>query len=176
MTVDQLLDYIKNGTDDRLYAISQLMWLGVDQARICDVTQIDMFFLDKIRKIVDFERELEQNVASLPHLREAKRLGFSDSYVAELWHWSEDGVYALRCRAEIFPVYKMIDTCASEFDSYVPYFYSTYAEENESVVTERKRSLSSAPAPSASGRVSSSTIRLSTPCGRSGSSALRPSS
>ena len=139
MTVDQLLDYIKNGTDDRLYAISQLMWLGVDQARICDVTQIDMFFLDKIRKIVDFERELEQNVASLPHLREAKRLGFSDSYVAELWHWSEDGVYALRCRAEIFPVYKMIDTCASEFDSYVPYFYSTYAEENESVVTERKK-------------------------------------
>ncbi len=139
MSVDQLLDYIKNGTDDRLYAISQLMWLGVDQARICDVTQIDMFFLDKIRKIVDFERELEQNVASLPHLREAKRLGFSDSYVAELWHWSEDGVYALRCRAEIFPVYKMIDTCASEFDSYVPYFYSTYAEENESVVTERKK-------------------------------------
>ncbi len=139
MTVNQLLDYIKNGTDDRLYAISQLMWLGIDQARICDVTQIDMFFLDKIRKIVDFERELEQNVASLPHLREAKRLGFSDSYVAELWHWSEDGVYALRCRAEVFPVYKMIDTCASEFDSYVPYFYSTYAEENESVVTERKK-------------------------------------
>ena len=139
MTVDQLLDYIKNGTDDRLYAISQLMWLGVDQARICDVTQIDMFFLDKIRKIVDFERELEQNIASLPHLREAKRLGFSDSYVAELWHWPEDGVYALRCRAEIFPVYKMIDTCASEFDSYVPYFYSTYAEENESVVTNRKK-------------------------------------
>ena len=138
MTVDQLMEYIKNGTDDRLYAISQLMWLGVDPARICDVTQIDMFFLDKIRKIVDFERELEQNENSVPHLREAKRMGFSDSYIAELWHRTEDEVYELRCREGIFPVYKMIDTCASEFDSYVPYFYSTYAAENESIVMNRK--------------------------------------
>ena len=139
MTVDQLMEYIKNGTDDRLYAISQLMWLGVDPARICDVTQIDMFFLDKIRKIVDFERELEQNENSVPHLREAKRMGFSDSYIAELWHRTEDEVYELRCREGIFPVYKMIDTCASEFDSYVPYFYSTYAAENESIVMNRKK-------------------------------------
>ena len=139
MTVDQLLDYIREGTDDRLYAISQLMWMGVDHARICNITQIDMFFLDKIKKIVDFERELEQNPDSLAHLREAKRMGFSDSYVAELWDRTEDEIYELRCREGIFPVYKMIDTCASEFDSYVPYFYSTYAEENESIVTDRKK-------------------------------------
>ena len=139
MSVEELLDYVKDGTDDRLYAISQLMWLGVDPSLICDITQIDMFFLDKIKNIVDFEKELEANPDSVELLKEAKRLGFSDSYVSELWHETEDSVYERRMKEEIFPVYKMIDTCAGEFDSYVPYFYSTYADENESVVSDRKK-------------------------------------
>ena len=139
MSVDELLDYIKEGTDDRIYAISQLMWMGVDHSLICDITQIDMFFLDKIKKIVDFEKEMEKNPCSPELLREAKRMGFSDSYVAELWNQSEDEVYNYRVEHDIFPVYKMIDTCASEFDSYVPYFYSTYADENESIVSDRKK-------------------------------------
>ena len=139
MSVGDLLEYIKEGTDDRLYAISQLMWLGVDASLICDITQIDMFFLDKIRKIVRFEKELEKNKGSLPHLKEAKRRGFSDSYVAELWNRTADDIYNLRLKENIFPVYKMIDTCASEFESYVPYFYSTYAEENESIVSDKKK-------------------------------------
>lgn len=139
MTLDELLDYIKEGTDDRIYAISQLMWMGVDAARICDITQIDMFFLDKIQKIVDFEKELEANPNSLAYLSEAKRMGFSDSYLAELWNTTEDSIYEMRCKENVFPVYKMIDTCASEFDSYVPYFYSTYAAENESIVSDKKK-------------------------------------
>ena len=139
MTVEQLLDYIKEGTDDRLYAISQLMWMGVDASLICDITQIDMFFVDKIKKIVDLEKELEASHGSVELLREAKRSGFSDSYVAELWGDTTDNVYKLRCEENIFPVYKMIDTCASEFDSYVPYFYSTYAEENESIVSDKPK-------------------------------------
>ncbi len=139
MSVEDLLAYIQNGTDDRLYAISQLMWMGVDHSRICNITQIDMFFLDKIKKIVDFEREMEANPGSIELLKEAKRMGFSDSYVAELWKNTEDDVYKIRQKEDIYPVYKMIDTCASEFDSYVPYFYSTYAEENESIVSDRKK-------------------------------------
>ena len=139
MTVEQLLDYIKEGTDDRLYAISQLMWMGVDASLICDITQIDMFFIDKIKKIVDLEKELEASPGSVELLREAKRSGFSDSYVAELWGDTTDNIYKLRCEENIFPVYKMIDTCASEFDSYVPYFYSTYAEENESIVSDKPK-------------------------------------
>ena len=139
MTTDELLEYIKNGTDDRLYAISQLMWMGVDHSRICNITQIDMFFLDKIKKIVDFEREMEANVDSVFFLKEAKKMGFSDSYIAELWKETEDEVYAFRTSHDIYPVYKMIDTCASEFESYVPYFYSTYEDENESIVSDRKK-------------------------------------
>ncbi|MCR5610131.1 MAG: carbamoyl-phosphate synthase large subunit [Lachnospiraceae bacterium] len=139
MSTDELLKYIEDGTDDRLYAIAQLMWMGVDHSRICNITQIDMFFLDKIKKIVDFEKELENNHNDLSYLKEAKKMGFSDAYIAELWDMSEDEVYELRKKENIFPVYKMIDTCASEFDSYVPYFYSTYEDENESIVSDRKK-------------------------------------
>ena len=138
-TIDQLLEYIREGTDDRIYAIAQLMWLGVDPALVCDVTQIDLFFVDKIRKIVEFEKELSAGKGNLPLLREAKRLGFSDAAIAGIWNMKEQEVYDIRCREGIFPVYKMIDTCASEFSSYVPYFYSTYAEENESIVSPARK-------------------------------------
>jgi carbamoyl-phosphate synthase large subunit len=139
MSVDDLLEYVKIGTDDRIYAISQLMWMGVDHSRICNITGIDMFFLDKIKKIVDFEKEMEQNPNFVELLVEAKKMGFSDSYIAELWNVSEDEIYRRRCELGIFPVYKMIDTCASEFDSYVPYFYSTYEDENESIVSDKQK-------------------------------------
>ena len=139
MTTDELLAYIKEGTDDRLYAIAQLMWHGVDHSRICSITGIDMFFLDKIKHIVDFEKELEPVIITPELLREAKRLGFSDAYIGELWHLTEDEVYALRKKYGILPVYKMIDTCAGEFDSYVPYFYSTYETENESIVSDKEK-------------------------------------
>ena len=139
MTVDDLLAYIKEGTDGRLYAISQLMWMGVDHSRICSITGIDMFFLDKVKHIVDFEKELEPGIVSPELLREAKRWGFSDAYIAELWKMTEDEVCALRKQYGIQPVYKMIDTCAGEFDSYVPYFYSTYETENESIVSDKPK-------------------------------------
>ena len=139
MTTAELMEYIKNGTDDRIYAIAQLMWHGVDHSRICNITQIDMFFLDKIKNIVDFEREVEAAPGNTELLREAKRMGFSDKYIAQLWKVSEDDVYGMRKQAGVLPVYKMIDTCAGEFDSYVPYFYSTYETENESVVSDRKK-------------------------------------
>lgn len=139
MTTEQLLDYIKEGTDDRIYAISQLMWMGVDHSRICNITQIDMFFLDKIKKIVDFEKEMEENPNSPELMKAAKKMGFSDSYIAELWNTTEDDIYGRRIKEGLFPIYKMIDTCASEFDSYVPYFYSTYEEENESIVSDKKK-------------------------------------
>ena len=191
--VQKLLKYIEEGTDDRIYAISELLWLGVDPQVIYTRTAIDMFFLDKISRIVSFEKRLEEatghrsadsalssveaagyqsaevglsDIEAAEHrsadsalndieatecrsadvplidkelLCEAKRIGFSDSYIAELTGCEEEEVRLLRARYKIAPVYKMIDTCAGEFDSYVPYFYSTYEEENESVVSDRKK-------------------------------------
>ncbi len=139
MPAEELLRYIAEGTDDRIYAIAQLLRMGVDYSRICNITQIDMFFLDKIKRIVDFEEELKAAPGDPALLREAKRMGFSDPCIARLWGMEEKEIYARRREMGLFPVYKMIDTCASEFDSYVPYFYSTYEEENESVVTGRKK-------------------------------------
>ncbi|MBR2528539.1 MAG: carbamoyl-phosphate synthase large subunit [Blautia sp.] len=142
--VRKLLSYIEEGTDDRIYAISELLWLDADLQVIYNRTKIDLFFLEKIKRIVDFEKKLEQAAEyvdgiSQELLYEAKRMGFSDSYIAELSGLGEKEIWQLRKRYRICPVYKMIDTCASEFESYVPYFYSTYEEENESVVTENKK-------------------------------------
>ena len=136
----ELLDYAAKSPADRLYALGELLHRGMDPARICDATAISIFFLSKLKNITQFEEELRQNVGSAEHLREAKRLGFSDPSIARIWNTTERGVYDLRMKENILPVYKMIDTCASEFESYVPYFYSTYGgSENESVVTDRKK-------------------------------------
>jgi len=141
MSVDDLMKYIEEGTDDRIYAIAQLMYLGVDHSRICNVTQIDMFFLDKIKNIVDFEKVLEkpESVGNIKLLHEAKKMGFCDKYIALLWNMKEEEIFALRKTHNMFPVYKMIDTCASEFQGYIPYFYSTYEEENESIVSDKPK-------------------------------------
>ena len=136
----ELLDYAAKSPADRLYALGELLHRGMDPARICDATAISIFFLSKLKNITQFEEELRQNVGSADHLREAKRLGFSDPSIARIWNTTERAVYDLRMKENILPVYKMIDTCASEFESYVPYFYSTYGgSENESVVTARKK-------------------------------------
>ncbi len=141
MTVDELMEYIAEGTDDRIYAIAQLMYLGVDHSRICNATQIDMFFLDKIKNIVDFERVLEnpESKGNIDVLYKAKKMGFSDKYIAQLWNEKEDYVYELRKANNMFPVYKMIDSCAGEVISDIPYFYSTYEDENESIRTDREK-------------------------------------
>ena len=139
MSNDDLLAYIRKGTDDRIYAIAELIWNGIDLREIFEITQIDMFFLEKIKNIVEFERVVADNNDDLDVLYRAKRMGFSDKYIAKLWNTTEDDIYALRKKNNMFPVYKMIDTCASEFESYIPYFYSTYEQENESIVSDRKK-------------------------------------
>ena len=138
-SAEKLLDYIKIGTDDRLYAIAQLIRLNVDPVLIYNATKIDMLFIEKIKNIVEFESVIKQNKGSIEVLKDAKKMGVSDQYIGMCWGMSEGDVFKLRKENKIFPVYKMIDTCASEFDSYVPYFYSTYEEENESIVSDKKK-------------------------------------
>lgn len=138
-TDKQLLDYIALGTDDRIFAIAELMSRGTDLGQISTATQIDMLFLDKISNIVRLEEEIKARPWDPEALLAAKRSGFSDKALAWLWKCSEREVYEKRRELGIFPVYKMIDTCASEFDSYVPYFYSTYEQENESVVSDNDK-------------------------------------
>ena len=136
---DSLMDYIKIGTDDRIYAIAELLRRGCEVSVIAAETRIDRFFLDKMQKIVDMEKELKQCLGDKTVLYQAKKMGFSDKAIAWLWDKKETDIFKMRKDAHIFPVYKMIDTCASEFESYVPYFYSTYEIENESLIEDRKK-------------------------------------
>ena len=134
-----LMEYIKIGTDDRIFAIAQLLRMGEPISDIREQTRIDCFFLDKMKKIIDMEKELKQCIGNKELLYQAKKAGFSDRAVGWLWNMTETDIYEMRKTHGIFPVYKMIDTCASEFESYVPYFYSTYEDENESIVEKRKK-------------------------------------
>lgn len=135
----RLLEYIHTATDDRLYAISALIRNGVDLGMIYNATKIDMFFLEKFKNIVEFEQQLKNNINDIETLKTAKRMGVSDKYIAQAWGTNEHEIYRLREKNNLYPVYKMIDTCASEFSSYVPYFYSTYETENESIVSDKKK-------------------------------------
>ncbi len=136
---EELLEYITRGTDDRIYAIAQLIRLGASLDEIADATAIDRFFLRKLRNIVEEEKELQANVDDIAVLKDAKKMGFSDKEIAYLWDKTEREIFDLRKEHGILPVYKMIDTCASEFESYIPYFYSTYEDENESIVSDKKK-------------------------------------
>ena len=139
ISVADLLDYIKIGCDDRIYAIAELLRKGTEINTICKNTQIDRFFIRKLKNIIDEEGALKYSVGNTDELIKAKKMGFSDKEIALLWNKPETEVFKTRKEACIMPVYKMIDTCASEFDSYIPYFYSTYEGENESKVSDKKK-------------------------------------
>ena len=139
MSVESLADYITKDTDDRIFAIAELLRKGGSVDQIYQDTAVDPLFLRKIRNIVNMEIELKEHRGDIDTLYRAKRMGFADREIAALWGVDEIEIYKLRKHAGIMPVFKMIDTCASEFESYVPYFYATYEDENESVRTEKKK-------------------------------------
>lgn len=137
--IDKLKEYITIGTDDRIYAIAKLLRKGISVDEISFLTGIDVFFVRKFLNIVRMEEHLKANIDSKEVLYNAKKMGFSDKEIGVLWNRSEREIYDFRKESGIRPVYKMIDTCASEFDSYVPYFYSTYEDENESIISDKKK-------------------------------------
>ncbi len=135
----QLLEKIKNSDDERIFAIAQWLRNGFDMSIILKETKMDSFFIHHIKRIIDLEQEMMAHVKDVETLKVLKRNGFSDSYIAKNWNMGEKEVYDLRKANGIFPVYKMVDTCAGEFTSATPYFYSSYEEENESICSDRKK-------------------------------------
>ena len=135
----QLLEKIKNSDDERIFAIAQWLRNGFDMSIILKETKMDSFFIHHIKRIIDLEQEMMAHVKDVETLKVLKRNGFSDSYIAKNWNMSEKEVYDLRKANGIFPVYKMVDTCAGEFTSATPYFYSSYEDENESICSDRKK-------------------------------------
>ena len=138
-SMEELEEYIVKGTDDRIYAIARMLRLGAMPERIAALTGMDIFFISKLLHIVEMERTVEAAPGDVKVLLEAKRMGFSDREIGVLWHKDPHAIFDFRKEHGIMPVYKMIDTCASEFESYIPYFYSTYEEENESILSDKKK-------------------------------------
>lgn len=136
---DELLEKrIRKAGDERLFYIAEGLKRGITIETIHQWSKIDMFFLNKMEGIIALEAKLSANIYDKEILKEAKQKGFTDKKIAELWNRSEAEIYNLRKDIGIVPVFKMVDTCASEFESETPYYYGTYEEENESVVTGRK--------------------------------------
>ena len=137
MSEAQLLDYIKEFKDDTIFAVAQLIRLGVSTAKLHKITQITEYFLKCLEGIVKMESVVAQNKGDVKVLKDAKVMGFSDKIIASLWNVTEREVFDLRKENNIFPVYKMVDTCHT--NAYIPYFYSSYQGENASVLTDSKK-------------------------------------
>jgi len=141
-SVEELLDFIKTPSDERIFAISKALQKGVSPEEISNITKIDIFFIKKLEKIVKVAEEIKNaGIAWLDYdlYYKAKKTGFGDSYIANLINVPLDTILELRNKYPIRPVYKMVDTCAGEFEAVTPYYYSTYEETDEVVVSGKKK-------------------------------------
>ncbi len=144
--IEGVRNYIRNPKPDRLLWVAQAMREGMSVEEINESTKIDPWFLDQIQSLVDMEKEIgswESHLADLPEdrLRRWKRAGFSDAAIAYFMNSSEKQVRARRYRLKIFPGFKMVDTCAAEFESTTPYLYSTYDGKSDPVQTSEKKKI-----------------------------------
>ena len=144
MTDSELLEYIKTPNDERVFAICEALSRNYDCKFISDLSKIDYFFIEKFKNIVDMSKQLKKyDIESLPYdlLQKAKRLGFGDSYIANLLKEDVDEVIEIREKCKLKPSFKMVDTCAGEFEAKTPYFYSTYEKETDLVVNSKPKAI-----------------------------------
>ncbi|MEL6632332.1 MAG: carbamoyl-phosphate synthase large subunit [Bacteroidota bacterium] len=140
--LSKIMESLKNPSDDRIFHVKDAMHLGVPLKAVFDATKIDMWFLREIEYMVQLEKEISRyTVDTIPHevMLEAKKNGYADRQIAHLMSCLESQVYQRRQELKVNRVYKLVDTCAAEFEAETPYYYSTFDEENESIVTDRKK-------------------------------------
>jgi carbamoyl-phosphate synthase large subunit len=139
---EELLRRVSTPNPERLWDLLYAFAAGESVETLTEITQIDPWFLDQVEQMVVMQNELKRfdvHSVSAPVLREAKRLGFSDLHLGELWSVKGDVVRRKRLENNIRPVFKRVDTCSAEFESYTPYLYSTYEDEDEAEPTDRKK-------------------------------------
>ncbi len=144
MTREVLLDDLRSGTPDRILKIWQALKNGISREEISKISGIDLWFLENLHQLTEFEADIvaeykKRNTLSPRTLSRAKRLGFSDKHLALLTGKSEGEIRSFRKANNVRPSYKIVDTCAAEFESFTPYYYSTYDRENESIPSEKKK-------------------------------------
>ena len=137
MSTEELFNYIEVFKDDNIFAVTELLRRDVTVETLHEVTKITPYFLEAFQRIVEMERRLKEEAWDIETLKAAKKMGFGDKFIAKLWDAKEIEIYNLRKENGIFPVYKMVDTCHT--NAYIPYFYSSYTDENASVLTNKKK-------------------------------------
>ena len=137
MSTEELEHYVTEFRADTIFAVTELLRRDVTVEKLHELTQITSYFLEAVKRIVAMERELSAHVGDLEVLKAAKKIGFCDKFIGKLWNKKETEIYALRKANRIIPVYKMVDTCHT--GAYIPYFYSSYTDENASVLTDKKK-------------------------------------
>ncbi|MEE8413347.1 MAG: carbamoyl-phosphate synthase (glutamine-hydrolyzing) large subunit, partial [Dehalococcoidales bacterium] len=137
----QATDINLESSDMRLWALIAALRGGITPQAITERTQIDTWFITKLQNIVDMEKNIRSQPMTPELMWQAKRLGFSDDQIGVLTEKLHDQVRQLRLGWNIQPVYKMVDTCAAEFDAATPYFYSTYEQEDEARPTNKKKAI-----------------------------------
>ena len=135
LTDDQLEDQLHVVDDRRIWVIAEALRRGVSYDKIHEITKIDKWFIDKIAIIVEMENSLKNEPLTSELLKAAKRIEFPDTVISRLTGKSEDEIKQMRYDNNIVASYKMVDTCAAEFEAATPYYYSVYGGENESVET-----------------------------------------
>jgi carbamoyl-phosphate synthase large subunit len=139
---DEILHSLEFASWNRLFHIYDAIKLGIPFKKIVEKTKIDIWFLKQIEDLIKLERKIEKHhLGSIPKdlLFEAKQKGYADRQVAHLLRCLESEVYTKRTEMGIKRVYKLVDTCAAEFEAKTPYYYSTFEFENESIVSDRKK-------------------------------------
>ncbi|MDT2806345.1 carbamoyl-phosphate synthase large subunit [Vagococcus lutrae] len=134
---DDLIIKMIKPQDDRLFYLVEALKRGYTIEELNQLTKIDLYFLDVLAHIIEIEEELKVKPFDSSVLKKAKRYGLTDEIIAQMWETDEQVIRDLRKKDNVLPTYKMVDTCAGEFDSATPYFYSTYAQEQESTRSER---------------------------------------
>ena len=137
MTDSEIREYISEFRDDNIFAIAELFRRGDNVNNIHEITKITAFFLEAIKNIVDMESTLKNNPNDLATLVAAKKMGFSDKWIGRMWNSTEIDVFNFRKENNLFPVFRMVDTCHT--GAYIPYFYSSYHGENTSRLTDKKK-------------------------------------
>ncbi|MCF2675135.1 MAG: carbamoyl-phosphate synthase large subunit [Lawsonibacter sp.] len=134
---DEIEDLLVQVTDERLFVVAEALRRGFSPQKINHITKMDIWFLDGFKRIIDMEEELKacKGAPDADTLKRAKEMCFADSYIGTLCGMQQSEVKALREKYGIIPSFKMVDTCAAEFDAETPYYYSSYDGENEAVDT-----------------------------------------
>jgi len=137
MTEDELVAYLADFRDDTIYAVTELTRRGYTVEKLHKLTAITEIFLETIADIVKAEKLLSENKGDIETLKKAKAMGFSDKFIAKLWDKSELDIYNIRNENDIFPYYRMVDTCHT--NAYIPYFYSSYEGKTEAKLSDKKK-------------------------------------